>query len=236
MKRVALILGCIIAGCLAAGRTSSARADTNTATPYPVAVSCTGYDVAGNCQPPFSVVVQTSGVLQASYTTSPSHCTDVTVQFLLDGAVVDTSGYVGPFPPATSTSTGTVDLGSLPAGMHTVSIQAGGTGVGGTCAGTITSWGGMLTVTTSATSGVVSPPTSKEQCKNGGWQTFDNPSFPNQGQCVSFVNHQNGNGDGNDNGNDNGDDNGNGNGNGNGGDPGNGQGNGNGHGHGHGGE
>lgn len=31
------------------------------------------------------------------------------------------------------------------------------------------------------------PPTNKDQCKNGGWQKFDNPSFKNQGQCVSFV-------------------------------------------------
>jgi hypothetical protein len=28
-------------------------------------------------------------------------------------------------------------------------------------------------------------PTSKDQCKNGGWQTFD--GFKNQGECVSFV-------------------------------------------------
>ena len=27
-------------------------------------------------------------------------------------------------------------------------------------------------------------PTSKEQCKNGGWRQF---GFKNQGQCVSFV-------------------------------------------------
>jgi hypothetical protein len=32
-----------------------------------------------------------------------------------------------------------------------------------------------------------SAPTSKDQCKNGGWQTFTNPSFKNQGDCVSFV-------------------------------------------------
>lgn len=30
-------------------------------------------------------------------------------------------------------------------------------------------------------------PTSKDQCKNGGWKTFTNPSFKNQGQCVSSV-------------------------------------------------
>ena len=29
-------------------------------------------------------------------------------------------------------------------------------------------------------------PTSKDQCKNGGWQSFG--LFKNQGDCVSFVN------------------------------------------------
>jgi hypothetical protein len=28
-------------------------------------------------------------------------------------------------------------------------------------------------------------PTSKDQCKNGGWRNF--PQFKNQGDCVSFV-------------------------------------------------
>src|SRR6476659_4346004 len=32
---------------------------------------------------------------------------------------------------------------------------------------------------------LVGPPTSKGQCKNGGWKAFNNPSFKNQGQCVS---------------------------------------------------
>jgi hypothetical protein len=30
-------------------------------------------------------------------------------------------------------------------------------------------------------------PTTKDECKNGGWMTFTNPSFKNQGQCVSSV-------------------------------------------------
>jgi hypothetical protein len=34
---------------------------------------------------------------------------------------------------------------------------------------------------------LVGPPTSKDQCKNGGWQTFNNPAFKNQGDCVSYV-------------------------------------------------
>lgn len=30
-------------------------------------------------------------------------------------------------------------------------------------------------------------PTNKDQCKDGGWQRFTNPTFRNQGDCVSFV-------------------------------------------------
>jgi hypothetical protein len=36
---------------------------------------------------------------------------------------------------------------------------------------------------------VLQAPTSKQQCKKGGWRQFKNPSFKNQGQCVRFVNH-----------------------------------------------
>lgn len=32
-----------------------------------------------------------------------------------------------------------------------------------------------------------SAPTDKNQCKNGGWETFEDPAFKNQGQCVSYV-------------------------------------------------
>jgi hypothetical protein len=33
---------------------------------------------------------------------------------------------------------------------------------------------------------VASVPTSKEQCKHGGWKQF---GFKNQGQCIRFVQH-----------------------------------------------
>jgi hypothetical protein len=35
----------------------------------------------------------------------------------------------------------------------------------------------------------VGPPTTANQCKNGGWQTFNTPrSFKNQGDCIQYVN------------------------------------------------
>lgn len=32
------------------------------------------------------------------------------------------------------------------------------------------------------------PPTNKDQCKKDGYKSFNNPSFKNQGDCVSYVN------------------------------------------------
>ncbi|HEX3095558.1 MAG TPA: hypothetical protein VHQ20_00375 [Patescibacteria group bacterium] len=34
---------------------------------------------------------------------------------------------------------------------------------------------------------LVGPPTDMNQCKDNGWKTFNNPTFKNQGDCVSFV-------------------------------------------------
>jgi hypothetical protein len=41
--------------------------------------------------------------------------------------------------------------------------------------------------TSSLLAPVIIAPTSKEQCKNGGWMNY--PQFKNQGDCVSFVNN-----------------------------------------------
>jgi hypothetical protein len=38
------------------------------------------------------------------------------------------------------------------------------------------------------------PPSAKDQCKNGGWKNFTNPTFKNQGRCVSYMNHHDGRG------------------------------------------
>lgn len=55
---------------------------------------------------------------------------------------------------------------------------------------------GFLVDNLTLTSGpvLVGPPTSKDQCKKDGWKIFNNPSFKNQGQCVSYVEHHNGKG------------------------------------------
>lgn len=52
-----------------------------------------------------------------------------------------------------------------------------------------TAWtpNGTVAFQITASAPLVGPPTSKDQCKNGGWKTFNNPTFKNQGQCVSYV-------------------------------------------------
>ncbi len=34
---------------------------------------------------------------------------------------------------------------------------------------------------------LIGPPTNKDECKKDGWKTFNNPTFKNQGACVSYV-------------------------------------------------
>lgn len=48
--------------------------------------------------------------------------------------------------------------------------------------------GTAVGTTTSDFEPTVTSPTTKDQCKNAGWKTFNSPSFRNQGKCVSFVN------------------------------------------------
>ncbi len=52
-----------------------------------------------------------------------------------------------------------------------------------------TNWApyGAVAMKITASPALVDPPTSKDQCKKSGWMTFNNPSFKNQGDCVSFV-------------------------------------------------
>ncbi|HEY3921925.1 MAG TPA: hypothetical protein VGL76_07400 [Gaiellaceae bacterium] len=55
-----------------------------------------------------------------------------------------------------------------------------------------TNWSpnGTVAIEITATPALTTPPITKDQCKNGGWQTFNNPAYENQGGCVSAVQHQ----------------------------------------------
>ena len=47
---------------------------------------------------------------------------------------------------------------------------------------------GTIPIQITAAANTVGPPTSTDQCKNGGWQSFNNPSFKNQGDCIQYFN------------------------------------------------
>jgi hypothetical protein len=51
-----------------------------------------------------------------------------------------------------------------------------------------------ITVNGTAQVPAVTAPATKADCKRGGWKTFTDPKFRNQGQCVSWVNHHAGHG------------------------------------------
>ena len=156
---------------------AAARAQEVTTT-YPVLVACTP-PISQLCNPPFTVPVTTTATLVAEFTASPSHCSEIRVRYLVDGVVV--TGFSEPLAPGEST--GEVDLGPVASGAHTVGVQAMGV-LGGCNTGGLGLWAGELDVTTSI---LVGPPLTLAACKNGGWQTFNNPVFKNQGDCVSFV-------------------------------------------------
>lgn len=58
---------------------------------------------------------------------------------------------------------------------------------GGTAAPATAGKGFLIDNLTLTSGPVVGPPTSKDECKNGGWAAFNNPYFANQGACVSYV-------------------------------------------------
>jgi hypothetical protein len=156
-----------------------------TITDTPVAVSCTSSGQV--CNRTFQQNVVTSSVLTLAFESAWDGCASFSVSFYVDGALVYSSAPLAPFQ-----STGTVNVGPVVAGGHIVEVRA--TGVTGGCDdGTLRSWAGRLTVTTNDDPVAEPPPatpSSPEQCKRGGWQTFADPAFKNQGQCVSFVEHQ----------------------------------------------
>ncbi len=114
----------------------------------------------------------------------------------------------------TLAGTGSGNVTSVPAGINCAGdcseAYASGTPVTltatSTAGSTFTGWSGACSgtgscaltmdvaksVTATFTLDSVPPPVTpgaKDQCKNGGWMTFTNPSFKNQGQCVSYTNH-----------------------------------------------
>lgn len=134
-----LLLGLAVAG--------TARAQSFTVGPFTISCVSSGQ----LCSPAFTVPVTTTGILQASYTASAGHCSDVAVHFLVDGVERAVTAFLT--PGATSP---VFDLGPVDSGTHTLALQGEGA-LGGCNAGSVGNWGGTAQVTVGGTSIAASP-------------------------------------------------------------------------------
>jgi hypothetical protein len=66
----------------------------------------------------------------------------------------------------------------------TLLFRAGGTAAPGTNGN-----GYLIDNVSYASSTATVPPTGNNPCKHGGWKTFSDPSFKNEGRCISHMHH-----------------------------------------------
>jgi hypothetical protein len=121
---------------------------------------------AAQCQggsPRFDVVTTNGTFFLGCNNVTPTVNADGTVTYTFTAATLAAAGNQVPFPTGTITA---VDI--------LIDVQ-------GTADVSNITVNGVLQEPVPAT------PTSKDDCKDGGWQTFTSPSFKNQGDCVSFV-------------------------------------------------
>ncbi len=108
---------------------------------------------------------------------------------------VTTRGGATPSPFACPSVPANMDLLSAGSNIRAFALNVGDTsvsdlGVSGYLDNVVVRMGtNMTTYNFDPTPVVVTPtaPTNKDQCKNDGWKTFTNPTFKNQGQCVSYA-------------------------------------------------
>jgi hypothetical protein len=121
----------------------------------------------GQCQggsPRFNVVTTSGTFFLGCNNVTPTTNANGTVTYTFTPATIAAAGNQVPFPTGTITS---VD----------VLIDVQGTA-------------DLSTITVNGQTQVpAAGPTTKAQCKKGGWKSFSSPSFKNQGQCVSWFNH-----------------------------------------------
>jgi hypothetical protein len=100
----------------------------------------------------YEFAVDTSGTLEVRYGAPPEHCASLRLHLFLDNRkAADTA------PIAPGRQTDYINLGPVPPGRHTVSLQAEGI-EGGCNTGRVTAWGGVVTVWTSVPGAVGTAP------------------------------------------------------------------------------
>jgi hypothetical protein len=125
---------------------------------------------AAQCQggsPRFNIVTTTGTFFLGCNNVTPTTNGDGTLTYTFDAASI--AAAVLPFPTGTITSAGVLIDVQGTADVSKVYVN------------------GTSEVPVPTTTG--GTPTTKASCKHGGWKTFTQPSFKNQGRCVSYVNH-----------------------------------------------
>lgn len=156
-----LAAGGLLAGLVAAPAPAVAAADVPSTREYSFEVLCER-PISQECNPRFSVTVETQGILRARFTASPVACSDLEVSFFdervggLPGGAIPRSG--GDFlAPGASSREVTFSESGFP-GQYRVWVWARGR-PDGPCKKGLESWGGTLFVTTS---GPPAPPPPRE--------------------------------------------------------------------------
>jgi hypothetical protein len=124
---------------------------------------------AAQCQggsPRFNIVTTAGTFFLGCNNVTPTTNGDGTVTYTFDAPSVAAAGI--PFPTGTITSAAVILDVQGSADVSAITVN------------------GTAQVPAPVVTG---PPTSKSACKHGGWKSFTNPSFKNQGQCVSYVSH-----------------------------------------------
>lgn len=148
------ILICILSFCV-----TRSQAETTTSR---FRISCTSS--GQNCEPAHELAVFTNSQLQLQYSvlkeTFYAHCSAVKLAISVDGTLVHTTGFLGWFEKGQPvderpTDTGLLDLGSVTAGSHEITLKAQGLAEEGSCnSGDLIRWGGELKIVTDAPQGL----------------------------------------------------------------------------------
>jgi hypothetical protein len=124
---------------------------------------------AAQCQggsPRFNIVATTGTFFLGCNNVTPTTNAGGTVTYTFDAASVAAAGV--PFPTGTVTDAAVLLDVQGSADVSAITVN------------------GTAQVPAPVVSGT---PASKSACKHGAWKSFANPSFKNQGQCVSYVAH-----------------------------------------------
>ena len=126
---------------------------------------------AAQCQggsPRFNIVTTTGTFFLGCNNVTPTTNSNGSVTYMFNAVSIAAAGGQVPFPTGTITSAAVILDVQGSADVSAITVN------------------GTSEVPVATTSGT---PMSKSDCKHGGWKTFTNPSFKNQGKCVSYVAH-----------------------------------------------